>query len=46
MNYFSNCCGAPVNPDIEICSDCGEHCSAIEETDIDDNSESRYPDQY
>ena len=28
---LSNCCGAPVSYDSDICSDCKEHC-AIEKT--------------
>lgn len=26
----SNCCGANVEPDSDICLNCGEHCSIIE----------------
>jgi len=30
-NATSNCCGAPVYDDSDICSDCGEHCGLITE---------------
>ena len=23
---LSDCCGAPIYPDTDICSECGEHC--------------------
>lgn len=26
---LSNCCGAPVAYDSDICSDCGEHCALV-----------------
>lgn len=31
IDRLSNCCGAVVYPDSDICSDCKEHCT-IEET--------------
>jgi hypothetical protein len=35
--FISNCCGAymPDYPDSDICSECGEHCKAISEEDLD-----------
>jgi hypothetical protein len=27
----SNCCGAPVYTDLDICSDCKEHCEELPE---------------
>lgn len=35
--YYSNCCGAFLDPwfeDTEICPECGEHCGLIEEGDL------------
>lgn len=28
---ISNCCGAPVYEETDICTECGEHCEVIEE---------------
>ena len=28
--YESDCCGAPVYDDSDICSDCKEHCTVLE----------------
>jgi hypothetical protein len=27
--FVSDCCGCESNPDIEVCSRCGEHCEII-----------------
>lgn len=32
----SNCCGAPVYSDSDICTECGEHCEVENEGDIID----------
>jgi hypothetical protein len=29
--YVSDCCWVPSNPDICMCSQCGEHCEIIED---------------
>lgn len=35
-SYVSNCCGAElVSIEIDICSDCMEHCEAVPETEED-----------
>jgi len=31
MEQVSDCCGAPQRSDIEICSDCKEHCEFVDE---------------
>lgn len=36
--YVSDCCYAESNPDYEVCSSCGEHCSIV----VDDSMESDY----
>jgi len=30
MTRISDCCGAKVELDSDICSDCGEHCGVLE----------------
>ena len=46
-NYINNflisdCCGAPIYSDSDICSDCGEHCEAIDpDTEEETNTEER-----
>lgn len=42
---YSNCCGAPVKW-ADICSDCGEHCEAIEEEDDEVDEYTKGCDQY
>ena len=36
MSGTSNCCGAPVYGDTDICSECHEHCE-IEEEETENN---------
>lgn len=36
MKPLSDCCGAPVDTDIMICSDCGEHCGIEPDEDSGD----------
>ena len=31
VSGMSNCCGAPVYGDTDICTECGEHCEIEEE---------------
>ena len=33
MELISNCCGAQIYDDMDICKDCGEHCGAVDEND-------------
>ena len=33
MELLSNCCGAWVSDDYDICSECGEHCGAVDENE-------------
>ena len=33
---LSNCCGAPMYSDTDLCSECGEHCSPEESEDLDE----------
>lgn len=40
--YLSECCGARTNPDIPICSECGEWCDVYD--DDEDDPESIEPD--
>tara|TARA_R100001015_G_C4618522_1_gene175013 strand:+ start:760 stop:939 length:180 start_codon:yes stop_codon:yes gene_type:complete len=38
LDAISECCGAPTNSDIMICSACGEHCGIYYETDNQNNN--------
>lgn len=33
-DIVSSCCGAPIYDDDDICSDCGEHCSGIQDCEL------------
>ena len=33
VDGVSECCGAPSNTDLQICTDCGEHCTILKEED-------------
>jgi hypothetical protein len=35
-DLISNCCGAPVYEETDICTDCGEHCDPIPESDSEE----------
>ncbi len=34
---WSNCCGALVYAETDICSDCKEHCELVSSSDIEEN---------
>ena len=36
MELISNCCGAELWMDLDICSACKEHCGAVDENDSED----------
>ena len=31
----SNCCGAKIYDDTDICQDCKEHCGAVDEDEVE-----------
>jgi hypothetical protein len=33
IQLVSNCCGAPVSENIDVCSACLEHCGGVDEHD-------------
>ena len=37
MMKYSNCCGAPIYEDTDVCSKCKEHCDVWLEDDYDLN---------
>ena len=39
LDALSECCGAPTNSDIMICSECKEHCGIYYETDNENNNQ-------
>ena len=45
MPYVSDCCGVEVYCDIDICSDCKEHCTVVnyeEDNEYDTNLKFKY----
>jgi hypothetical protein len=34
MNLLTNCCGAEINEDNDLCATCGEHCGAVDENEL------------
>ena len=41
-NMVSNCCGAVLYDDTDVCSDCKEHCCAIEDYEYDEIQRQNY----
>ena len=41
-NMVSNCCGASVYDDTDICSDCKEHCEQIEDYEYEEIQRENY----
>jgi len=35
-NMLSNCCGALIHDDTDICSECREHCESIEDYEYEE----------
>ena len=33
---LSNCCGAPIYEDTDICTECKDHCSVAEDEDMEE----------
>ena len=37
----SNCCGAPVYSDTDICTECGEHCETEKEEEQEEENDNK-----